>query len=134
MAVYLSNGGLWLQPNADQPAGWATPAIRVGPPPHLAPRDALTCESVDLGACAGVHVGRAFFERGGSLARHSRLIVLEFQLRRDVLVLPVQHVGILRAPETPPFDQSTRMWANAQRDGRPAEYRWRPLFNAAKFG
>jgi len=26
------------------------------------------------------------------------------------------------------------MWANAQRDGRPAEYRWRPLFNAPKFG
>jgi len=23
------------------------------------------------------------------------------------------------------------MWANAQRDGRPAEYRWRPLCNAA---
>jgi len=23
------------------------------------------------------------------------------------------------------------MWANAQRDGRPAEYRWRPLFNLA---
>ena len=22
------------------------------------------------------------------------------------------------------------MWANAQRDGRPAEYRWRPLLNA----
>jgi len=29
---------------------------------------------------------------------------------------------------------STRMWANAQRDGCPAEHRWRPLFNAAKFG
>jgi len=26
------------------------------------------------------------------------------------------------------------MWANAQRDGRPAEYRWHPLFNASKFG
>ena len=26
------------------------------------------------------------------------------------------------------------MWANAQRDGRPSKYRWRPLFNAAKFG
>jgi len=26
------------------------------------------------------------------------------------------------------------MWANAQRDGHPAEYRWRLLFNAAKFG
>jgi len=23
---------------------------------------------------------------------------------------------------------------NAQCDGRPAEHRWRPLFNAAKFG
>jgi len=30
--------------------------------------------------------------------------------------------------------RSTRMWADAQRDGRPAEYRWRPLFNAVKFG
>jgi len=27
----------------------------------------------------------------------------------------------------------TRMWANAQRDGRPAEHSWRPLFNAVKF-
>jgi len=26
------------------------------------------------------------------------------------------------------------MWANAQRDGRPAEHRWRTLFNAIKFG
>jgi len=24
------------------------------------------------------------------------------------------------------------MWASAQRDGRPARYRWRPLFNATK--
>ena len=34
---------------------------------------------------------------------------------------------------------TTRMWANAQRDGRPAEhsycmYRSYPLFNASKFG
>ena len=28
----------------------------------------------------------------------------------------------------------TRNVAIAQRDGRPAEHRWRPLFNAAKFG
>ena len=26
------------------------------------------------------------------------------------------------------------IWANAQRDGRPAEHRWSPLFNAPKFG
>ena len=31
-------------------------------------------------------------------------------------------------------EERTRMWANAQRDGRPDEYKWRPLFNAAKFG
>jgi len=31
--------------------------------------------------------------------------------------------------------QSTlEMWANAQCDGRPATYRWRLLFNTAKFG
>jgi len=30
--------------------------------------------------------------------------------------------------------KQTRMWANAQPDGRPAEYRWRPQFNAMKFG
>jgi len=29
---------------------------------------------------------------------------------------------------------TTRTWGNAQRNGRPAEYRWRSLFNAAKFG
>ena len=28
----------------------------------------------------------------------------------------------------------TRMWANAQPDGRPAKHRWRLLFNATKFG
>jgi len=26
------------------------------------------------------------------------------------------------------------MWANVQRHCRPAEYRWRPQFNAAEFG
>jgi len=30
--------------------------------------------------------------------------------------------------------KKTRMWANAQRDVRPAEHWWRPLFNAAMFG
>jgi len=30
--------------------------------------------------------------------------------------------------------QTLEMWANAQRDGRPAEHRWRPLFNVVKFG
>jgi len=30
--------------------------------------------------------------------------------------------------------EKLEMWANAQRYGRPAEYRWRPPFSAAKFG
>jgi len=29
--------------------------------------------------------------------------------------------------------EETKMWADAQRDNRPAKYRWRPLFNDAKF-
>jgi len=36
--------------------------------------------------------------------------------------------------ETRRGKKELEMWANAQRDGRPAEHRWRPLFNAAKFG
>jgi len=28
----------------------------------------------------------------------------------------------------------TKMWAIAQRDRRPVEYRWRPLFSAVKYG
>jgi len=31
-------------------------------------------------------------------------------------------------------EKKLEMWANAQRDGCPAKHRWRPLFNAAKFG
>jgi len=43
-------------------------------------------------------------------------------------------VGLpLQAPRDPQNKIKLEMWANAQRDGRPAEYRWRPLFNAAKF-
>jgi len=44
--------------------------------------------------------------------------------------------ALIATLRTPPDGEviTTRMWANAQRDGRPAEYRWRPLFNAAKFG
>jgi len=40
----------------------------------------------------------------------------------------------LRTTELKCINCRTRMWANAQRNGRPAEYRWHPLFNAAKFG
>jgi len=36
--------------------------------------------------------------------------------------------------KTQKYIRRLEMWVNAQRDGRPAEYRWRPLFNAAKFG
>ena len=38
----------------------------------------------------------------------------------------------LRRPTTQTCTaETTTMWANAQRDGRPAEHRWRPLCNAA---
>ena len=43
---------------------------------------------------------------------------------------PVTHAG----SDYGTMCKKLEMWANAQRDGRPAEYRWRPLFNAAKFG
>jgi len=35
--------------------------------------------------------------------------------------------------KTNALQHKTRMWANAQPDGHPAEHRRRPLFTAAKF-
>ena len=32
------------------------------------------------------------------------------------------------------IEHELEMWANAQCDGRPAEYKWCLLFNTAKFG
>jgi len=45
----------------------------------------------------------------------------------SIKLLYLQGLGL------PQFHNLTRMWATAQREGRPAEYRWSPLFNAAKF-
>jgi len=45
----------------------------------------------------------------------------------DELCVCLRMVGVA-------FACLTRMWADAQRDGRHAEYRWRPLLNPAKFG
>jgi len=46
-------------------------------------------------------------------------------------VLPSQSLGLVQKKLNL---TQLEIWANAQRDGRPAEYRWRPLFNTAKFG
>jgi len=46
---------------------------------------------------------------------------------------PMARRAVYRQTEQTDLVQ-TRMWANAQPDGRPAEHRWRPLFNAPKFG
>jgi len=58
---------------------------------------------------------------------------------REVPLVQLEPISPVLAAYTPDLLQSvrhhilTRMWA-AQPDGRPAEHRWRPLFNAAKFG
>ena len=53
--------------------------------------------------------------------------------RCKVWLMPTTRVPCSNAAKTQ-NPLKLEMWANAQRDGRPAEYRWRPLFNAAKFG
>ena len=42
--------------------------------------------------------------------------------------LPILSTRVGTVNRVPSF--KLEMWSNAQRDGRPAEYRWRPLFNA----
>ena len=60
------------------------------------------------------------------------LIELRFTVRVRVWLghLPISSSRKFQAK----IKNKTRMWANAQRDDRPAEYRWCPLFNTAKFG
>ena len=55
------------------------------------------------------------------------LYVLRLSMLIAVVCIDYRKVQIYNSTEL-------EMWANAQRDGRPADYRWRPLFNAAKFG
>jgi len=56
--------------------------------------------------------------------------------RRDPAQATVSETTAAHAEGFMPLklSQTEEMWANTQRDGRPVEYRWRPLFNAAKFG
>ena len=53
--------------------------------------------------------------------------------RSQSLSIVLKKLNLTQQKTSKPKD-ITRMWANAQPDGRPAEHRWRPLFNAAKFG
>jgi len=60
----------------------------------------------------------------------SNLLLLD-----DVHHLPPTNNSTARHKTQSRNYRKTRMWANVQRDDRPAEYRWRPQFNAAaKFG
>ena len=78
-------------------------------------------------------------EVAGALGRHNKRNVTETRQRlRYVHDDHVRKVRILKSRQTKngtsfQNKKKTRMWANAQPDGRPAEHRWRPLFNAAKF-
>ena len=49
-----------------------------------------------------------------------------------VALVQISDAGLKRAARgSLKYRMQTRMWANAQRDGRPAYYRWRPLLNDA---
>jgi len=58
---------------------------------------------------------------------------LSYELNLEISLVSLQVVNIQKWTVVMQNYLKTRMWANAQPDGRPAEYRWRPLFNAAKF-
>ena len=70
-----------------------------------------------------------------SLSQHCECgKILETLQNRDVVATNHDYEMISSSSFITAKAAHTRMWANAQRDGRPAEHRWRPLFNAAKFG
>ena len=60
------------------------------------------------------------------IVRQSCAMVPKWRFLRPVFPANrLQHISDLHSKFT------LEMWANAQGDGRPAYYRWRPLFNAA---
>ena len=65
-----------------------------------------------------------------SLWHHSILIVTSFATELALPTVTDVHYGHLTMIYTA-IQKKLEMWANAQPDGRPAEYRWRPLLNAA---
>ena len=92
---------------------------------------------------ASMHIKSAISTKfPGVQANHGRPVSSPFDHTIDFIQQPIQHTASYAEIPVAVIESEilvaplcvTRMWANAQRDGRPAEYRWRPLFNAAKFG
>jgi len=79
------------------------------------------CASVRSAALAAPRLRRAALAALRNAAQVPRSVARHL---RSIALLCWQFVYAKR--------MQTRMWANAQPDGRPAEQRWRPLFNAAK--
>ena len=66
----------------------------------------------------------------GPYANHLHLAP-DRQPRQHLITKFYRPDALHAAQQTVSNNKTLEMWANAQRDGRPAEYRWRPLFNAA---
>ena len=71
-------------------------------------------------------MSRSQLEQGRATHSVRQRVWLTDRQRRAIISVSTTHSKLLY--------YCTRMWANAQRDGRPIKYRWRPLFNAAQFG
>ena len=69
----------------------------------------------------------------GSIYRRHRSTPYDWT-RRRLLLASYPHSASASLATFRSVPVNTRMWANAQRDGRHAKHRWHPLFNAAKFG
>jgi len=59
--------------------------------------------------------------------------IFAYDSRNDIITSLNESYFIVNVRPSLEYNE-LEMWANAQRDGRPAEYRWRRLFNAAQFG
>ena len=93
----------------------------------------LSCKDIAQERCAMVRRRRSFgdFLRPvfpASRVQHISDLHSKFAMCGSMVDIQFVAAGIRQGKK------ETRMWADAQRDGRPAEYRWRPLFNAAMFG
>jgi len=83
-----------------------------------------------------LHILRRPTVFSASHVQHLSNLHLKFVLRPHHVwkLVDIQSATTEKTRKIKKIEDRTKMWANAQRDGRTAEYRWPLLFNASKFG
>jgi len=94
-------------------------------PPHLSSASALPCErgNPEDSALCVQHSSTAAALSTSFILNH---VPNSSKLNALITIFRESHSSVSMSRESKKIEE-TRMWADAQPDGRPAQYRWRPV-------